>query len=64
MAKSYTWKRSKKRVQCARGSLRTKEVGRGKNRRVLRICCPRGQWAPRAERCKVGTRLYEVGTPK
>lgn len=31
--------------------------------RIL-IGCPKGKWAPRKQRCKVGTRAYEIVRPK
>lgn len=42
-----------------RRSIRT--VLRGKAR--ILIGCPVNQWMPRKQRCKVGTRAYEVITP-
>lgn len=42
-----------------RRSIRT--VTRG-TARIL-IGCPKGSWQPRKQRCKVGTRAYEVITP-
>lgn len=42
-----------------RRSIRT--ILRGEAR--ILIGCPRGQWAPRKQRCKVGMRAYEVVTP-
>lgn len=42
-----------------RRSIRT--ITRGLTR--ILIGCPKGQWMPRRQRCKVGTRAYEVITP-
>lgn len=61
MAKRFRWKRLRVRGFCARGSIRTKKLPGGK---LLRICCPKGRWAPRAAHCKVGTVGYEIGRPK
>lgn len=60
MAKTITWKRTKRKVRCARDSTRT--IKRGDV--LLHICCPAGQWAVRKKRCKVGTRAFEVGRLK
>ena len=46
-------------VSFDRRSIRT--LVRGKAR--ILIGCPKGQWMPRKQRCKVGTRAYEVITP-
>lgn len=35
-----------------------------KKRGGLLIGCPRGQWAPRKARCKVGTRPVEIVLPR
>jgi hypothetical protein len=40
-------------------SIRT--VTRGAAR--ILVGCPKGQWMPRAKRCRVGTRAYETITP-
>lgn len=42
-----------------RRSIRT--ITRGAAR--ILIGCPKGQWMPRRQRCKVGTRAYEIITP-
>lgn len=42
-----------------RRSIRT--VARGSTR--ILIGCPKGAWQARKQRCKVGTRAYEVITP-
>lgn len=64
--KAYTWQRMMPRRQCAAGSIRSKAVGRGASYRMLRVCCPKGprHWDARTETCRVGTRVYEKGTPK
>lgn len=36
-------------------------ITRGKNR--ILIGCPKGKWKPKAQRCTVGTRAYEVLKP-
>lgn len=48
------------RTFCAKGSIRTVKSGKA---RVL-VCCPRGRWKPRAQRCKVGTRAIAIDRPK
>lgn len=58
--KAYIWKRLG-RVKCARGSIRTKRIAKGK---VLRLCCPRGPGHWKRGRCSVGTRAVEIGVPR
>ncbi len=45
----------------APGSFRTKKLKGGKR---LITACPRGHWNRRSKRCKVGTRAYELLTPR
>lgn len=45
--------------KCARGSFRWKKSGKA----WILICCPKGRWQPRKERCKVGTRAHKVLSP-
>lgn len=47
------------RGACAVGSLRTIRSGGA----VLRVCCPKGPGHWKAGKCRVGTRVYEVGHP-
>lgn len=64
MTKNYVWTRYAKASTCARGSIRTK-AGSGKSKGLrLRICCPRGKWNARTERCRVGTKLISIGKPR
>jgi hypothetical protein len=46
-------------------SIRTKTIWTKKGgKRLLRIGCPKGQWMPRIQRCKVGTKAISMLTPK
>lgn len=57
-------RRGYKRV-CARGSIRTRTVRSRRHGRVLvRVCCPRGWWSRRRQRCRRGMRGIEVLKPK
>jgi hypothetical protein len=56
--KGWKKRRLMKKSACARGSFRY--VGKkGAKTRVL-ICCPRGHYSKKADRCEVGTRAYEI----
>lgn len=59
--KNFKVKKFRSRRTCARGSFRTKRLGKG---RRLIICCPKGRYSTRSKRCKVGTVRYELLTPK
>lgn len=52
----YIRKRQRSPKSCAPGSFRT--IKRGKNRIV--ICCPRGHWNRKRQRCRVGTRAQSI----
>jgi hypothetical protein len=45
---------------CAKGSIRTVKSGKA---HVL-VCCPKGKWKKRSQRCKVGTRVVSIDTPR
>ena len=51
--------------KCAKGSFRTKKIGRKAN---IVVCCPKGKWDRKKELCRVGTRAQSIvrplGSPK
>ncbi len=61
VTKNFIRKRQFSPKKCARGSFRMKEIGGGKK---LVICCPKGKWNRRRQRCKVGTRAQSILTPR
>jgi hypothetical protein len=59
--KNFTSKKYRSKRSFAPGSFRTVKLKGGKR---LIIGCPRGHWSRRSKRCRVGTRSYELLTPK
>lgn len=44
-------------------SFRVKKVGKKRKKTRLVVGCPKGEWRPRAKRCRVGTRVQSVIKP-
>ena len=59
--KGFTAKRYRSKSSFAPGSFRT--IGKKGGRRLV-IGCPRGKYNRRSRRCRVGTKAYELLTPR
>ena len=61
VTENFVRKRQFAPSQCAEASFRTKKIGGGK---MLVICCPKGKWDAKRDRCKVGTRAQSILKPR
>jgi hypothetical protein len=59
--KNFSTKKYRSKRSFAPGSFRTVKLKGG---RRLVVGCPRGKYSQRSKRCRVGTRSYELLTPK
>lgn len=59
--KNFTAKRYRSKRSFAPGSFRTVKLKGG---RRLVVSCPKGKYNRRSKRCRVGTRSYEMLSPK
>lgn len=56
ITKNFVRERKLSPKSCAKGSFRT--ITRGKVKLV--VCCPKGKWNRRTQRCRVGTRAQSI----
>jgi len=61
VAKGFKRKALMPKGRCAPDSFRTKKLTKG---RRLVVCCVRGKWDAKKQRCKVGTQGQALLTPK
>jgi hypothetical protein len=64
--KKYVHKHIRSASTMAKGSIRSKTVGRGKKKKIIRVGCPKGpkHYNKKTKKCRVGTRVVSVLTPK
>jgi hypothetical protein len=60
VTRNYVRKRQFSPKKCAAGSFRTIERGDTK----IVVCCPKGEWDKRRQRCRVGTRAQSILKPR
>lgn len=56
----YCRERQRQPSACARGSFRTIKSGKAR----IVICCPKGKWNKKTQRCRVGTTAQSVLRPR